>query len=95
MKTIQAHYENWSEWDLDDLGIDITKVHKWYIKYDYLNIQREENGEWEEFEGSCDGFDYKRPDEITIGTPDYSDEIDYSLGFDTVENGESIKGVVR
>jgi hypothetical protein len=83
MTAIQAHYGNWSGWDLDELDIDITKVHDWYIKYDCLRIQREENGEWEKFRGDSEHFDYKRPEEITIGNND-----DYL----TVENGESIKG---
>ena len=81
MTTLQAHYGNWSEWDLNEMGIDITKVHEWYIKWDCLNIQREEYGEWEEFEGWMheDNLDFKRPYEV------YCDDR-------KIENGESIKG---
>ena len=90
MTSLQAQYQNWSDWDLDEMGIDIRKVHDWYIKQDTLHIQREENGEWEEFEGFCEQFDYKRPGDIYL-TSSSARTCGEQCDCLKVENGQLIK----
>lgn len=51
----------------------LSRCNKWYIKYDTLYIQLRhegvngDEGAWLEYEGTTEGFDFKRPTEIIQG----------------------------
>jgi hypothetical protein len=51
----------------------LSRCNKWYIKYDTLYIQLRhegvngDEGEWLEYEGTTEGFDFKHPTEIIQG----------------------------
>ena len=61
MKELEAIYNAYSTWDLEELGLDLDKVHEWWVKWDTLHIIRTEGSEIEEFEGSYSG-DFESPD---------------------------------
>jgi len=61
MKELEATYTICSYWDLEDLGLDLDKIHEWYVKWDTLHVMRTKDSKWEEFESSVGEADYKRP----------------------------------
>ena len=65
MKILEAQYNAYSTWDLEELGLDLDKVYNWWVKWDTLHVIRTEGSEMEEFLGSYSGdFEYldaKRP----------------------------------
>ena len=63
MSELIANYSLTGTWDLEELGVDLKVVHDWWVKWDTLYVQKEENGEIEEYEGSAhDAHEYlKRP----------------------------------
>ena len=64
MSELIANYSLTGTWDLEELGVDLKVVHDWWGKWDTLYVQKEENGEIEEYEGSVhyDANEYlKRP----------------------------------
>ena len=54
MNELYANYTAAGYWDLDEEGIDLTTAHKWWIKWDCLYVQKEENGDIEEYEGGAE-----------------------------------------
>jgi hypothetical protein len=64
MSELIANYSATGTWDLEELGVDLKVVHDWWVKWDTLYVQKEENGEIEEYEGDAeegaDGY-LKRP----------------------------------
>jgi len=68
-KTLYAVYQSSTDWDLEELGIDLDKVVDWYIKWDTLRVKRTEDSEWEAIEPTCHAevFDHKHPDQIWLG----------------------------
>jgi hypothetical protein len=81
MTEIYAGYHISSVWDLDKLEVNLSDANAWYIKWDCLFVQREKEGEWEEFEGHAeDQLDqcFKRPHSI------HYDDIE-------VDNGQDVR----
>jgi hypothetical protein len=66
MKTLTATYTVYSDWDLDELNINLDEIHDWEIKYDTLSIQRIKDGEWEEFDGQTTEEQFKHPSSIDV-----------------------------
>ena len=65
---IVAEYHISSYFDVpEDIAEMLSKCNRWYVKYDTLYIQLENEGEWLEFDGTTEGFDFKRPSEIVQG----------------------------
>ena len=52
MSELIAKYSLTGTWDLDEIGVDLKVVHDWWVKWDTIYVQKEENGEIEEYEGS-------------------------------------------
>jgi hypothetical protein len=65
MKELEAQYNAYSTWDLEELGLDLDKVHEWWVKWDTLHVIRTKGSKMEEFLGSYSNFsdnpDVKRP----------------------------------
>jgi hypothetical protein len=63
MSELIANYSTTGTWDLEELGVDLKVVHDWWVKWDTLYVQKEENGDIEEYEGdAADDHEYiKRP----------------------------------
>jgi hypothetical protein len=71
---IVAEYHISSYFDVpEDIAECLSRCNKWYIKYDTLYIQLRhegvngDEGAWLEYEGTTEGFDFKRPTEIIQG----------------------------
>lgn len=63
MNELYANYTVTGYWDLDKEGIDLETAHEWWIKWDTLYVQKEENGDIEEYKGGAENnHEYlKRP----------------------------------
>jgi len=60
--TVEAQYTAYSQWDID---FDLEESYNWYIKYDTLNVQHKEDGEWVSYASNAQGeCDYKRPEKV-------------------------------
>ena len=49
MKILEAQYNAYSSWDLEELGLDLDKVHEWWVKWDTLHVIRTKGSKMEEF----------------------------------------------
>jgi len=79
MSTLVASYEVNSEWDLDEIGINLDKVHDWDLKWNILNVQFEKDGEWFEYNPTFNGpevFDYKYHHSLVIHNENGIKELD-------------------
>ena len=47
MKQLEAQYNAYSSWDLEELGLDLDKVYNWWVKWDTLHVIRTEGSEME------------------------------------------------
>jgi hypothetical protein len=70
MKELEAIYNAYSTWNLEELGLDLDKVHEWWVKWDTLHVIRTKGSKMEEFLGSysdsSDNPDVKRPACLSI-----------------------------
>ena len=68
MSELIADYSTSGRWDLDEIGVDLKVVHEWWVKWDTLYIQREENGDIVDYEGGAEeDHEYlKRPMNIYL-----------------------------
>jgi hypothetical protein len=65
---IVAEYNVYSYFDIPEEDAEnLSKAYKWFVKWDTLNIQAVEGGEWEEYTGSTEHFDFKRTHNIYQG----------------------------
>lgn len=66
MKTITAVYQVEASWDIEDLGIDWSKVETYFIKYNQLVVVYEDGStdEYAPTEDYTETYDFKRPDTI-------------------------------
>jgi hypothetical protein len=51
-KYLSVTYNHIGCWDLEELELDLTKVHAWEIGRDILHVQKVKDGEWEQYEGN-------------------------------------------
>ena len=59
---VEAQYSAYSQWDID---FDLEESYNWYIKYDTLEVQHKEDGEWVSYASNVQGeCDYKRPEKV-------------------------------
>jgi hypothetical protein len=67
MNELYANYTASCYWDLDGKGIDLETAHEWSVKWNILYVQKEENGDIEEYdcpeEQECD---YKYPTSLWL-----------------------------
>ena len=62
MRELRADYCTSSYWDLEELNLDLNKVHDWYVKWDTLNVMKTKDSlEYEEYPGDAGEPDFKRP----------------------------------
>lgn len=63
MSELIANYSATGIWDLEEIGVDLETVHDWWVQSDILYIEREENGDIEEYWGGAEeDYEYlKRP----------------------------------
>jgi len=74
MKELEAGYTTCSYWNLEDLSLDLDKIHEWYVKWDTLHVMRTKDSKWEEFESSGRAnTDYKRPYFMNIDGEEVTD----------------------